>query len=472
MSHIFKNSYYYTLANVVPQSIGFLFLPIYSLYMAPSDFGIVSAMEAIAYILTVVFCLGLDKGAQRFYFDGDSEYQKRMLSTFFIATIILSVSLVLLSLLAQSLLQSIFVSIPFFPYFILAIMSVSLNNLSLITTTYYQVSEQPKKYMLLKLLRVVLQISLTLVFVVWLFEGAEGHLKAEFFSVLLFVPIYLIIAHKNFGWCFDKKLLVDGVSYSWPFIPTLLMAWILNLSDRFFLERYVGLTELGIYSMGYKVSMAFFVFSSALTLAYTPIFYRLANSSEQSEAQDKIAKCAVVVAGIFVMLMFFMSLFAKEIFNYFLDASYEDGYIIVRLVVIGHCLSAIMSITSVLYLLQAKKTKLNMIIATMAAVANIALNFLLIPSYGIYGAAFATLLSLIILTILQYHVSKKGYFILFPWVKFFIVMVSLLAVIGFYHFYLEDFLILSITSKACIVVMLAMSLYYYKGSIQKELSGV
>jgi O-antigen/teichoic acid export membrane protein len=465
MSNVIKSSYYYTIANVLPQSIGFLFLPIYSIYMTPSDFGVVAAMETVAYIFSVIVCLSLDRAAQRFYFDGDIDYQKKMLSTFFISTLLLSLLFVVVCLAIKPFLQAVFVSIPFYPYFMLSIASVSLNSLSLITTLYYQVSEQPRIYMALKVVRFISQIFLTLIFVVWLLEGAKGQLIAELISVSLFIPVYLIIAHKNFGWYFDKAILIKGVSYSWPFIPTLLMAWVLNLSDRVFLERYIGLEDLGVYSMGYKVSMAFFVFSSALTMAYTPVFYRLANSENQTYAKSCLSYYSKLTSGVFIFLTFFMALFSKEIFDFFLDSRYQQGYNILRIVIFGHLLSAIMGVTSVLYILQAKKTKLNMLIAIQAAFVNVILNFLLIPSYGVYGAAIATLLSLIILTTLQYHFSKNAYFIRFPWGKVSIIIGFLAFVLMSYHFYIEMFGIISIVSKLCILLVVLWVVYLNKHQI-------
>ena len=470
MTSIFKSSSYYTLANILPQAIGFFFLPVYSRYMTPGDFGIVSAMETLTAIFSIIVCLSLNRAAQRFYFDNnDATQRKNMLSTLYISTIALAFLFVIFALLAEPILQLIFVSIDFYPYFLFCILSVALNSLSLIPTIYYQVSEQPKKYVLLHLSRFVLQILLIMFFVVWEAEGAKGQLKAVLLTASLFAPIYIFIAYKNFERHFDLTLLKKAVCFSWPFVPTLLVAWILNLSDRLFIERFLGLAELGVYSMGYKISMAMFVLTSAFTMAYTPIFYKLANSKNQIEAKRKLYQYSTFAAVIFTLIAFFISLFSKELFDLVLDERYSKGYGILRVIIISHLLSAIMSITSVLYLIQAKLTKLNMYIALQAAILNIILNFLLIPPFGMYGAAIATVLSMVLLTIIQYHKSKEGYFVRVPWWNFTCLIFMLLAVIATYHFYLERFPIFSIISKICIASGLLAFSYLKKNHIKSIL---
>lgn len=466
MSKIIKSSLYYAAANMIPQAVAFLFLPIYSAYMSPSDFGILSAMETLTYMFAAVACLSIDQAAKRFYFDtNELARQKLILSTLFTSTIIFSFAFVLFAFLAKPLLQLVFSSIDFYPYFVFCILTVSLNNLSLITTNYYQVSEQPQKYMYLKVLRLLSKVLITIVFVVVLLDGAKGQLKAELFSALLFLPVYILIAHRNFGWGFDYDILKSAVKFSWPFIPTLLVSWVLTFSDRVFIDIYVGLDELGIYSMSYKISMIVFVVSSSFVLAYTPIFYKLANESNQEASKEIIFRYGWYACLLFLFLVFIFLLFCKELVTLILDEKYLNTYPLIRVLLIGHFFSIITSITSGLYIMQAKLTKLNMIIALKVALLNLFLNYLLIPDFGIYGAAFGTTLSNIMLSSLMYRASKKGYFVSVPWLKVIAILTSIMIVVGFYHFYLELFYPISIFSKLILLSLCLLFLYQKRSLI-------
>ncbi|WP_162047385.1 lipopolysaccharide biosynthesis protein [Vibrio taketomensis] len=97
--------------------------------------------------------------------------------------------------------------------------------------------------------------------------------------------------------------------YSWPFIPTLLIAWVLNMSDRVFIERYLGMQDLGIYSMAYKLSMAFLVITSSFSLAFTPFFHKVAELGNESKNELSIKIDKVIRIFIYV---FFQDVFCPE----------------------------------------------------------------------------------------------------------------------------------------------------------------
>ena len=125
-----------------------------------------------------------------------------------------------------------------------------------------------------------------------------------------------------------------------------------------------------------------------------------------------------------------------------------------------------MGVTSSLYLLQAKKTKLNMYVSLQAAILNLLLNYILIPTYGMYGAAIATVLSMIELSIIQYWVSKNGYFISFPWPRILGLFVLLNLIVAFYHFYFEAFPFIAFTSKILFSMIFFGILFWKKKDIK------
>jgi len=456
-----KSSSYYTMANVIPQAIGFLLLPIYSQYMSPAQYGIVASMETLAYMFAILFTLGLERAAQRFYFDSkDIEQRKVILGTFFCASLILSALFVAFAFASAPILGLTFREIDFFPYFALTIIVSGLNSASLVTTMYYQVSEQPLKYLILNVSRAVLSFLLIIWFVMVQREGAQGQLWAQLACALIFLPVYLFISGKNFRWKIDITVLKQGLSYSWPFIPTILVAWVLTYSDRIFIEQMVNLEALGVYSMAYKLSMALLILTSSIQMAYTPVFYKIANSDDQVEAKARLRAYGNSIAYIFVLLCFFVALFANEVIVYMLDEKYSESIDMIRLLVYGHLLSAIMGATSVLYLMQAKLTRVNMYTSIFAALLNIALNFLLIPEYGVFGAVYATLISLVMLVILHFQVSKKGYFISVNWPAILGLIALSIGILVFFQILVEPNALISMASK--VVFSLVAGIYLFR----------
>jgi O-antigen/teichoic acid export membrane protein len=459
---LLKGSTYYSLANLIPQSLAFLVLPLYSKYMSVSDYGIVSAMETLAIALSAFICLSLDKAGHRLYFEHKKEGdKKRFLSSLYIASLVITAFIFTCLLVARPLLQLLFDSIEFYPFFLVAILNVSLNVFSLIPTMFFQVSEQPKKYMYLRISRFSIQILLVLYLVVFREMGAFGHLVAELIGLIIFLPVYVLISARNFGFKFEYSYLKGVFSFALPLIPTLLMAWVLSLSDRVFIEQFLDLTALGTYSMGYRLSMIYLLITGSIMLAYTPFFYRSAGGYDSVEKSRLLNKLTVYLVHIFLLLYFLVSLFLKELVDVFLDDSYKDIHAVGRLLLVGHCISAIMSVSSGLSLLNSKRTMVILFVAFLAATVNILLNFYVINLFGIAGAAYSSIVSTCVLFLLQYLASRQGYFINIPILSILSIFLFFsITLIGF-HFYLEKFYFLSLVLKVLILGCLIFVSYKF-----------
>ena len=408
----------YFIANVLPQAVAFALLPIYSIYLTTADFGIISAMETVANIFMVFVTLSLYRAASRFYFSAESTKERKIiLGTFFWGSILISFIFCLISFLGNNYLSQIFPSISFWPFYGVTIMTVMLTSMSRIVLVYLQVSEQPIKYLGLNIYRTFLIIVSIMLFVVLWERGASGQIWAMFVAAAFYAPLCFYIAIKNFHFTIDWKLLREGLAYSWPFIPTLIMSWILSLSDRIFIERMQSLELLGIYGMGYKISSAFLIVASAISLAYTPVFYRLASNTNSVEAKTTIKKYSNVLLLILLFFALGLGLFAWEIVTFLLDEKYLASYQIIRIIVVSHLLSAILGVSSNLYFYQSKKTTLHMFPYIFASLLNLVLNYFLIPVLGINGAALASVLSTIVLAAIHYNLSRLAFFIPIGWPK-------------------------------------------------------
>ena len=84
------------------------------------------------------------------------------------------------------------------------------------------------------------------------------------------------------------EILKDCLSYSLPTIPHVIAGWILDLSDRIFIERYYALADVGMYSIACKIGNLLLVISGAFRKAYMPYFYRLALDDNQSEVKKTL----------------------------------------------------------------------------------------------------------------------------------------------------------------------------------------
>lgn len=453
----------YFLANILPQSIAFLLLPIYSLYMSLEEFGIISALETVTNIFMVFVSLNLYRSSSRFYFSTQDQNERRIiLGTFFWGSFLISLIFCGIAFISNNLLTSIFPSIPFWPFYALTILTVIFTSLPRIILVYYQVSEQPSKYLKLNVLKTFLILGSILLFVVYFEKGALGQIIGLFTAALILAPICFYIAWKQFDFTINWTILREGLSFSWPFIPTLLMSWVLSLSDRIFIERMLSLEDLGIYGMGYKISSILLIISGAISLAYSPQFYKIANEQSIQIAKEKIKAYSDVLIPLLILFTFALSLFAWEIVTFSLDEKYLPSLPIIRIILLAHLLSSILSITSNLYFYQAKKTFLHMLSYIFACLIKLILNYFLILELGLIGAAIASVISAIVLVIIHYNLSRQSFFIAIGWPKILSLILICSTLLGVVENIEATNLAISLLSKIIFISILIF--YIYKNS--------
>lgn len=408
----------YGVASMLPALLSFILLPFYSKQLSTAEFGIIAAMGVLSSVLAVFANLALDRAAFRFYFDSDAEAaRRRVLGTFFLGALGVAALCGAVLLLARPLLLLAYPDIPFYPYYVFTILTVCLSVCEGFVLGYFRVAEKPRLYLLMMFLVISLQGGLIYYFVMVRGEGALGQVRALLYTALVLLPVYLGVAVRQFSWRFDWQLFKQGVGFSWPFIPTLLIAWVLNWSDSVFLANYSTLAEVGLYSMAYKISMVFFILTSAFAVAYQPVFFRKANQADQSSARAQLAGIIFVASRAFIAAAFLLALFAEDVVRLLLDRQYHGIYPLIRVIVLSHIFAAIMGISSNLYYLQSKRSQLQLAVVSSSAVVNLALNFLLVPRFGSYGAAGATVLAMMALTVMHYQFAKSCYFINIGWLR-------------------------------------------------------
>lgn len=430
----------YGVASMLPSLLGFVLLPLYSKHLTTAEFGIIAAMGVFSSVISVFSNLGLDRAAYRFYFDSHEQAErKKVLSTFFLGSIGVAVVFFLILVLSKPLLVMAYPEIGFYPYYFLSIITVSLSVCEGFVMGYFRIAEKPRQYLLMIVLTMCLQAGLIYYFVLIKKEGALGQIHALLYATLALLPIYLAVAYKKFPLVFNWTLFKQGISFSWPFIPTLIIAWILNWSDSIFIAHYGTMSEVGLYAMAYKISMVFFMVTGAFAIAYQPIFFRKANSVNQDGAKQSIYSIIHVASRAFIACGFLLALFSEDIVRLLLDEKYKEIHLIIRVILVSHILSAIMGISSNLYYLQSKRSKLQLAVVSTSAIVNLIFNYLLVPIYGMYGAAFATVLSMIVLTIMHYSYSKTCYFINIYWWKLSVLIGASALTVLFFQKFIEGF---------------------------------
>ena len=124
---------------------------------------------------------------------------------------------------------------------------------------------------------------------------------------------------------------------------------------------------------------------------------------------------------------FLISFFSKEAIQLLLDPKYNEAYKIVPIIAFAYFISQASGLFN-LMIYQEKKVTQLVIIGIIGAVLNVLLNFILVPTLGIYGAGYATVLSFLLIFILSYLYAKKCYFIPIRWGSLFVMLIGLATI--------------------------------------------
>ena len=357
------------------------------------------------YIISIFMCLCLDRAAQRFYFDEENlEGKKKVLSTFFVSISVVSILVYLSSSVFYLLLNSEIKE--YYKIFYYGVVVSMLNSFSLIALSYYRLTENPKKYVILKLFRFIINTLFIICVLVWVEKTGFAKIISDILAIAIMLPVYVIIIKSKIGFSFDINILKKGFKYSIPLIPTILIAWILSLSNRFFLEYYHGIEMVGLFGMAFKISSATLVVCTAITNAYIPTFYKLAKRNSKSDLFFNNQ-----ISYIYIFLSFVLALFVPEIVYFLISSQYAEIEFSISLLILSNLLNSIMGVTTVLYILHSKNTLFNLYCGIGAAFLSVLLNVSLIPLFGLLGAASTSIMSSILLFSLQIYFSKKGFYL-------------------------------------------------------------
>lgn len=401
---IFRQTSIYSLGTIITLGSKFFLIPLWTRYLTPADYGILGTLGSISSLLSVFFISGLTLSIVKGYVKYDSNERKILLGNVFL--------LLLLSPLIISICLTIFgeyifgfIGIPFYPYFILIIWAPLFMTGFALIMEIYRMREEPFKWLGFKLGAFVLTTILAIYLIVFRGEGALGRLEANFFANFIIFFVVLFLLKKFIILRFDKSKIKWALILALPIIPHAIFNYILSLSDRLILAYYWPLDEVGLYTIGYRFADVTNMVINSFILAWTPFFLKAVKDDYKGNMPTISKLITFWCAGI-TLVGLVVALFAKEIIMLMTTPDYYDSYTIVPIIVASYIFRGLYGFFNI-SLIYAEKTKLFPIVTGIAAVSNIGLNFYLIPIYGRFGAAFATLVAYIITFIFIYYLGQK-----------------------------------------------------------------
>jgi O-antigen/teichoic acid export membrane protein len=391
LARLAKHSAIYGLGAVVSRLIGLLLLPLVTRYLPRPDLGAVDTLVALSVVLVIVLRAGISMAFFRFYFDAEDERGRvRVVRTSFwftmaTATAGLVLGVVLAGPISEALFSTHSRASLVRAAFVLLWAQMNYEQL----TSLFRVEERSVAYAAATLANVLITVGSTILLVAVWHKGALGVLVGNFTGTLAVFVVLLAYRRFQLGLEFDRPLFRQMQRFGLPLVPSGLALWAIDFGDRFFLLKLKNAAEVGLYSVGVRVSTAILLLLIALRTAWPAFAYSI---KEDEEAKRTYGFVLTYVLYISCWLSLTLSLLAPWIVRVLATPAYYPGARVVPLLVFGGTAFIAFNVMSI-GIGRAKQTQFNWVVTGIAAAVNVALNFVLIPPYGMIGAAVATLVA-------------------------------------------------------------------------------
>lgn len=406
MPNLVKNSTIYALGDILPKLFSFITFPILTSYLTPAEYGILNYVNTLNVFLLVFSVLCLNTYYLVYYYrQKNEEERQKLLGNLSVFIVGINVFVSILAYLLGYYFADIFQNeISFYPYIALGIGINFFNVFATLPLATYRVEEHPLPITIINVVKSGLIMLLTVILVVKFEYKALGVLWATLVVTILFAFGFIILTVKKAKICFDWQQIKEALFFSLPLVPGSLAYYLVSMSDRILIERYAGLTELGIYSTASTLALLLNIVSMGAYKAFEPYFFKIYGSDIFLTQFKKIYN-----AFFFVLLIGVsgLALFSKEFLKIMSSEDFLVSYLYVPILLIGVLASSINLLYGTILTAQGK-TKINSFISILGGGCSVILNFMLLPHWGILAACIIsafTFIGMLLVSILCTQVT-------------------------------------------------------------------
>lgn len=415
---LLRDSVIYGSGRMLQKFLSALLLPLYTSYLTPADYGVLGMVLVTTTLIDVLVTLGFDVAFSRFYFDEPSDaFRNRVVTNvFFIDTVYPGILLAVLALFMPQISAALMEGPGYAIYFQVALISVFFTNWADLAFQLFRLQHRPYIFTAYNLGRILVQIPLTVLLVVAFRMGVMGVLIGNAVTAFLICIAGLPTYWRRLTWRADPELLRAMLAFAVPAVFTGLVFFLLKLSDRFFLMRYRGKTEVGLYTAAFTISQPIYLVMTAFRMAWPQWHY--ARLHEPERHKNLISHSSTYFLFVCVAMLVLQGIFMPLIVRVLLRR--PDFW------VVGPA-TFILTLGTVAYSMYfifwtganvAKKNRTIPLITAIASALNVGLNILLIPKFGMIAAAWTTLAGYVVLAALMYPISNHYYPIPYEWGRF------------------------------------------------------
>jgi O-antigen/teichoic acid export membrane protein len=388
---MFRHGTMYSLAIAAGKLSSFLLLPVYTRYLTPTDYGIMELLDLTCFVATSLLSMRLADSLLYHYFNaGAQEAREAILSTGFLGSALMGCVAAALGWLAAPLVSRlVFGSAQYVHYFRLIFLSVGFSLPQSVGYAYLRAQNRSGLFCAVSIGRLLFQITAML----WMLIICRMGFAALVWTALVTYALEALAASwyilRGIDLSFDFRLFRKFSVYGAPLAIGSLSMLVLHFGDRYFLQHYVSLAQIGIYALAYKLGMLVAHAQTPFSQYWSAQMFPIMRRADGGQAFARIMTYFFVIS-LFIALG--LALVSQPLLAMMATPAYYGAAPFVSVIALAYVLRGLGDLFRTVFFVE-KRTALDGIIVTFGAVVCLALYAILIPRMGLWGAAIATLVA-------------------------------------------------------------------------------
>jgi O-antigen/teichoic acid export membrane protein len=389
---------------------GFLLIPVFLRLMSQEEYGMYNYILSILSTFSLVLNFGLYMPVAKLYHDSSTPSARGELLFSVYTTLLILLATVLVPaylfkldyLLIDLLFKNKF---DYEKFRIPILVALCITVLSFMLTNYFFSTEKiaaVKKYNLAR----IIMVNLVVLPGLYLISGdvVDIRLKLTYFVELVLFAVFLSILVKEMRPVFKKNISKGALVMGWPIMFSALLGIVINFSDKFFLEKYGGFTELSNYYLAVSFASILSIVVASIQNAWLPLFLKekdLATNIAKTKKLVRQLLLAFTGLSLAIYALFYLLLHVNVI-----PGKYSQVLLILPILLATQIFASLSPFLSN-YLVYFQKTYLVSLAGVVVCIVSLGASLLLVPVWGVYGAATAALVSNVSYILIYYVVVKR-----------------------------------------------------------------
>jgi O-antigen/teichoic acid export membrane protein len=405
---LLKHASIYGAGNVLGKVVGFFMIPFYTHYLTPADYGSLELLDLSLTLATLVLTMWLNASVVRQYNDfTESKDRNQAVGTVLIFAFFIGLIVAAFGIQFSHPLSSLILRTPdLHSYVSIEALAFLVSSVNVVCLSYLRARQRSSLVVTTGLINLFLSLLFNIYFVAVRHSGVIGVLYSGLISsAVVTIPLAIqTIRQVNLSFSYSK--LRGIVAFGAPLIITSVATFTVNFSDRFFLRHFATISTVGVYALGYKFG---FMLSLLVVQPFDMIWQaRLYEIAKQEKSGEMFSRLFEYYCFLLVTVALALAICIKELLSVIAPGDFRTAYRVVPIVALAYVFQGTNRfVLAGAYI--AKRTASLGPAGVLSAGANIGLNLLLIPHYGMVGAAWATAVSFFIMSALSFTASQRAY---------------------------------------------------------------